>query len=340
MYGVRFVYPPKERTEFDKPDDRRNFLQRHLSAISPKLGERVDEVLEGRVKDFFTAPKIVNQIGNGLGLNPIDIFDDSYFGLVHFTDYFPEEGIIRPAGEFGISPRYTVHFCLNGAVTSHEMGDWEDKKIAVISPVTGLEKKAETFQPQDTIYVGRVQLPEGAIVLARNDIKIPDNVGLHVEKYHFENGGNLRQIVAERMFDMGYLPVQIDALRWKSDAYHSITSDGTKVCHQLGTYLGAGYYPDETFRLEAIAQVLGARGSQMHDTMHWTKLLEIKIYDTFKEVIDYESQTTKARMSLQEFDEEFPAGMFGTFEHSPENAYLVEQLEKYRTRIRSLVSPE
>ncbi|MBU0459277.1 MAG: hypothetical protein KJ597_01420 [Nanoarchaeota archaeon] len=338
MYGVRYIHPPKERTEFDKPDDRREFLQKHLSAISPKLGERVDEVLEGRVKDFFTDPKIVNQIGNGLGLNPTNIFDGSYFGLVHLTDYFPEEGMIKPAGEFEISPRYTVHFCLNGAVTSHEMGDWEDKKIAVISPVTGLDKKAETFQPQDTIYVGRIQLPKGAIVLARDDIEVPSNVGLPVEKYRFENGEDLRQVIAERMFDMGYLPVQIDALRWKSEPYKTVTSDGTKVCHQLGTYLGAGYYPDEAFRLEGIAQVLGARGSQMHDAMHWTKLLEMKVYETFKGVVDYKSQTPKVKMSSQEFDEKFPAGIFGTFEHSLESNYLVQQLENYRTRIRSLVS--
>ncbi len=340
MNDVRMIYPSKKRTEFAKPDDRREFLQRHLSAISPELGERVDEVLEGKVKDFFTDPKIVNQIGNGLnGLNqnPRNVFDSSYFCLVHLTDYFPKEGMIKPSGEYGVLPRYTVHFCLNGAVTSHEMGDWEDKKIAVISPVTGLDKKAETFLPKDTIYVGRVQLPERAIVLAREDIEVPNNVGLPVEKYHFENGGDLRKIVAKRIFDRGYLPVQVGTFSWRSEPYHTVTADGINVCHQMGTRLGTGYYPDEAFRLEAIAGLLGARGLQDHDATHWTQRLETDIFETFKPVFDFKSQTPKVRMPPGEFDSKFPIGIFGTFEH-PESTYLVEQLENYRNRMRSIVS--
>ena len=78
MYSVGMMPAPEERIRFEKPDDRKEFLQRYLSSFSPSLAERVDEVLEGRVKDFFTEPKIVDAIGSGLNAAVDGLFDTSY----------------------------------------------------------------------------------------------------------------------------------------------------------------------------------------------------------------------------------------------------------------------
>lgn len=104
--------------------------------------------------------------------------------LVHKTEYAPENGIIKTSENAGAtipkefeflgekysmqipSHRETVHFSLNGEVTSHWAGDFDHRKYAVLIPFEKVQKDAigMTF-PVDTFLNGNVEIPIGGYVL-------------------------------------------------------------------------------------------------------------------------------------------------------------------------------
>jgi hypothetical protein len=116
-------------------------------------------------------------------LNTPDPKDPSEIIAVRLTDTFPYGGKIGTL--FSHSPiffRDTVHFTLNGPVSSHVYGNWDNKKYAVLVP---LDKLVETvgkgrisgLRPEDTWVLGDIELPENSLVIANASIPPGTDVG-------------------------------------------------------------------------------------------------------------------------------------------------------------------
>ena len=364
MIDVRTIREPAERRKFDNPDDRRDFLRRHLSSVSPFLGFRVDEVLSGRVKDFFTQPQSVGAIEETIkeaksvisrGDHPeASIIDPASYCLNHLTNHFPKSGFIAPRVEYGLMPRFTTHFCLNGCVTSHENGNWEDSTISIIVPVKDITETAEVFLPQDVRYFGRFQLPQSSIVIVPKGMVVPQDAKFRVESYPHSNADDLRRITAQRMFDLGYLPVQIGKWGWESEPYRARSPSGEGLCHQLGTFVMGGFFPDEAIRLCSIAELIGAKSLSLNDLSDSNYRLEADIMDPFQRFFDFRKIRPREALSGSEFDRRIPNDFIKVLgpgddfwsyrcskiwcETETRKSYVKEQVEAYRQRMKSLIT--
>lgn len=104
--------------------------------------------------------------------------------LVHLTDYIPEDGVIKSSKDAGVtveqsieiggetytiqypSERGSVHFCLNGEVESHNYGNWDGMKYAIIIPLEKMDMQSIVGGISVDIYTrGSVQIPEGSYIL-------------------------------------------------------------------------------------------------------------------------------------------------------------------------------
>ena len=347
--------------------DRREYLRRHLARLSPDLEHRVDEVLDGRVKDFFTEPHIVQHIGTGsleeetpdevsaadkqkeLSMDDLfkkleeegiqepkdtSFYDPSYFCLVRMTDIPPLGGKIKPAGDCLTDPRYTLHFTLNGPVIKHGAGDWTDKKIAIILPAEHLKKRPLSLRPEDIVYFGEVELPKEAVILAHEDVDIPDDVGCHVEKVAFSDGDEFRKKIHEKIFDMGYLPIEINSRDWYSEPYNIKYGDRV-VPHQLGYWnSNSRTTSQDMLRYHALGDVFDCHTHAPHDTFHPAKRLETSICEAFSDNYDFKTGEVKRPMTEEEFDSAFPDIETMSCLDDDEKRYLDSQIAWYRKRLK------
>ncbi len=139
--------------------------------------------------------------------------------LVHITDYFPEKGIILPRGDIPITienkkfyfPRETIHFCLNGPVGSHMMGDWSGKKYAILIPMDTIFHRIYSLAPEDTFIIGAITLPKGSEILgSAQDLK-NKNPGYATL---IETPPLTHDLIRQRIKDKGYIVMTVGAWNW------------------------------------------------------------------------------------------------------------------------------
>lgn len=92
------------------------------------------------------------------------MLDEKLFA-VHITNYLPENGAIRTTTDNRARFATTLHFSLGGPVISHELGNWDHKKYAVLVPLKALKPQLVNLFAQDSFIVGDFQLPSDAILL-------------------------------------------------------------------------------------------------------------------------------------------------------------------------------
>ncbi len=103
--------------------------------------------------------------------------------MIHKTDYFPEKGTIKSLrnsieneqGQKGF--RSTVHFSMNQPVKSHMLGNWDNKKFAIIMPFKDTMNDKSNIaiggKLNDFAMSGNVELPDNAIIVQYNK-EIPE----------------------------------------------------------------------------------------------------------------------------------------------------------------------
>ena len=114
--------------------------------------------------------------------NPISFDSLNNFVLVHKTNYLPNNDRISTSEEVGAkhkdiildrlgsvqyaSARNTVHFAVNGEVSSHIYGNWEDCKYAIIVPFPDMPIcQLKSGAVMDTFFEGGISLSENSILL-------------------------------------------------------------------------------------------------------------------------------------------------------------------------------
>lgn len=122
------------------------------------------------------------KIANGNAQKKIESLSDLV--MVHLTDYIPKDGIISSSKDAGVmgesvlqiggqeftipvpSERDTVHFCMNGEVSSHKLGDWSEMKYAIIVPFDKVDpQNIIGGMTVDTYTRGSFHIPQGSYIL-------------------------------------------------------------------------------------------------------------------------------------------------------------------------------
>ncbi|HBG48654.1 MAG TPA: hypothetical protein DDW90_03970 [Cyanobacteria bacterium UBA9971] len=145
---------------------------------------------------------------------------------VHLTDYMPVNGIIKTTraatkdANGASAYRNTVHFALNHGVYEHQLGNWNDKKIAVLAPLDGIMRSNSREniiggEIKDFFIKDSVKLPEGSIIVRHNpDIpngKLKVINGEAIDEFKntkgikvLETSGNVRETANKAVEMMGY----------------------------------------------------------------------------------------------------------------------------------------
>lgn len=108
--------------------------------------------------------------------------------LVHKTNYAPKGDTILTTGNAGATvkqqimvgdrtiniefplSRQTVHFAVNGEVLSHERGNWDDSRYAIIIPMVDVPN-ISCFRVEDTFTNGNVDISKGYLLCPVNEVE-------------------------------------------------------------------------------------------------------------------------------------------------------------------------
>lgn len=152
---------------------------------------------------------------------------------VHKMDIMPTGSRLVPIGEAGVKrtqkinldgkdyeysyalDRKTVHFSMNGEVSSHQSGDWEECHYTVMQPFDEIPtEKIGAMVPNDTYTRGSVELTKNAWILCpANEVQtVRDlNPQVHVIGYKNSNANNLApQLISQ----LGYHVEEISSNGW------------------------------------------------------------------------------------------------------------------------------
>lgn len=145
------------------------------------------------------------------------------FMLVHKTKYPPEQSKIKTSKEaksmYDIEielndksyasqysqERNTVHFAVNHEVMSHEAGEWDDTKYAILIPFEDVPKsQIGCAEPVDTFVVGGVALTPNSWILCPKGEKEKiqrDNPKVQIMEY---DGENVKEYPNVLLHELGY----------------------------------------------------------------------------------------------------------------------------------------
>jgi len=145
----------------------------------------------------------------------------SDFVLVHKTNRLPDKnGIIYPSVfSHPEEARATVHFSLNGPVNEHVRGNaWDSCKYAIIIPFERLDedtkRRVVSFNPSDTYVLGPVKLPEGSLIIGKEEhLRDKSRFGKSDVKI-IPRGDNVNEHVFSHIAGMGRCPMQINDKTW------------------------------------------------------------------------------------------------------------------------------
>lgn len=189
--------------------------------------------------------------------------------LVHRTNYFPEGGTIRTTLSRTPKLRYTIHFSLNGPVSSHNYGNWDDRDYTIFVPLGEIGEQTIqrmcAFNPADTYFLGDFKLPKGSVVLYKSGAKHDTLKGIEVKETTAKSFEEEREQIFEKIKDMGYCPIGNGTRNWVGWG----DTTGDEVINDMAEHMG-----------------LPARHIA-HTEVHWTSQLEYLWHrDSMKKEID------------------------------------------------------
>lgn len=145
---------------------------------------------------------------------------------VHVTQFLPEEGVLRAAGN--PIPRFlpTIHFSLGEVVRPHQLGNWESMPYAIITPLKSLEPQLLNLMAYDTFILGDFKLPPEAVLLLPKESVHLAPEGLKVVTYD-RNTTTLRQAVDLLIKNKGGWPLR--GLNNAGTMIHPVTINGWNI---------------------------------------------------------------------------------------------------------------
>lgn len=190
------------KNEKSKLEEEQQNLQEVFQEMK-KIKEKIEQIKNAKtIKDlnlsFDQAIELLNNNGIEVFLDECDkeiIENESEFSsekdivLVHKTGYYPTDDSIKSplrldAKEtdiihFGenkfemsfVHGRDTIHFVVNGEVTSHEFGDFDKRKYAIIIPFDGVShENLDSLCPYDTFFESQVATNNGYVLCPLREV--------------------------------------------------------------------------------------------------------------------------------------------------------------------------
>ena len=166
-------------------------------------------------------------------------FDENNFSvndlvMVHATDYFPQNGIIKSTRDATDSKRNTIHTSLNGRVSSHNFGNWDDCGIIVLDPLKEHIDQVECVYSVDTFTYGSMRLSSDAMILINNNkfAKIyeenKDYIDKNKNKIMLYSGNSL--LAVEKVLSMlGYVTQKCDQWSWEDKKANDMLNNLVKT---------------------------------------------------------------------------------------------------------------
>lgn len=198
--------------------------------------------------------------------------------LVHKTDYAPQGSKIKSAKETKsyveethsiagyqipiktYKSRNTVHFAVNGEVSSHFEGNWEEKKYAILIPFTDIPKeKYASVSPEDTYTIGGVNLtPNSWILVPKGEKELvkKNNPNINIIEYE---GKNVTKYADQLVRMLGYSIQSIDTHGWRDSNNHKkYTINMMNNGYKLDMHSYSEYAHEERFEtyMQAVAQMM------------------------------------------------------------------------------------
>ncbi|MGM5480502.1 MAG: hypothetical protein ACQESC_03515, partial [Nanobdellota archaeon] len=201
---------------FDKKEQKRiqkRYNKHDLAEIKDKLGEQYKRH-KHKVAFIDHMLKQQRQLRKDIQAEQII--------AVHLTNTFPEEGIIKPTSNYKHKllkehkieiefPRPTIHFALNGPVTSHSYGDFSGRKYAILVPAKTIIDRIINISPQDTFVYGKLKLPPGSEILTPE--KGNHNFG-NAKLIQVPHTSSIENAVKKRIRERGYTLMEIGTWSW------------------------------------------------------------------------------------------------------------------------------
>lgn len=165
--------------------------------------------------------------------------------LVHRTNYWPENGIIRTAksaralGKYEYkekeilipSGRDTIHFSLNGEVSQHALGNnWDQMPISIIIPIKAMseEQKRQIVGglTVDLYTKGDLELPEGAYVICSEQTHETRDAGkASVIEVPSNEANGIKGYANALIAKLGYKLESVGAYVWGNEEDEKIASE-------------------------------------------------------------------------------------------------------------------
>ena len=185
----------KQLEQLSKDFDRDEYQKLKLEFDKYKASTTLKEmgISFAEAMDFLeenNKPLILNESDKVITDNESNFDKKDDYILVHKTKYMPtsdtlqstaskhvvqKEVVKMKTGDFVFNfneSRDTVHFCLNGEVESHNYGDFDGRKYAVIIPFNRIDDaNLKSFDPVDTYFQDAVDLKNGYILCPENEIE-------------------------------------------------------------------------------------------------------------------------------------------------------------------------
>lgn len=150
------------------------------------------------------------------------------FVMVHATDFFPENHTIKSSNKSKaeytmvidekkydlLDPRDTVHFAVNGRVSSHKYGNWDDKKYIIIEPLNKHLEKIVGFNVEDSWIRTEIPLSNKTILMVEESEyeKLTDIQKSEYQIVLFKGDSVL--CVQKLLIMLGYKPQEITPDGW------------------------------------------------------------------------------------------------------------------------------
>lgn len=237
-FDIRHIpfYKFKERKQAFNEYDKYQSLKLKLSEYKSKLAEISREISSEEFKRLVKEGKIVLTEEDKKVLdNHSDFKSLNDLCLVHKCNYMPFNNEIKSAlssgGEsirsfkIGIKSydykhkeqRHTVHFAVNGEVSSHDLGNWDVRKYAIIVPFECLLNNIVSACACDTFVRDKASLNEKCYILCpKEQVEIVQKSNNLANVIPYE-GNNVSGFANAVVSFLGYKCEKITNHGWVSD---------------------------------------------------------------------------------------------------------------------------
>jgi hypothetical protein len=145
-----------------------------INSCSPVSNNEIVRVSSsGRVPaSSSSCIKLFQKIGSKrFDLKDLDLDNNLY--AFHLTDFLPQKGMISSDNAGRSRFPSTLHFSLGEPVISHDLGNWHNKKFAVLVPMKDLKDQMLNLMAQDTFILGDLKLGKEAILVLPKGASVP-----------------------------------------------------------------------------------------------------------------------------------------------------------------------